>query len=64
MPESQTVGQTRQPIARRPCPRCGWDLSVTAMLPGRSDHGERNFECLTCEHFEVVFGKVKQTNQG
>jgi formate dehydrogenase maturation protein FdhE len=59
MPESQPVTQMRQPIARRPCPRCGWDLSVTSMVPGKRDRGERIFECSMCEHFEVASGKIK-----
>jgi hypothetical protein len=59
MPEAQPIGQSLQPIARRPCPRCGWDLSLTSMLPSRRVQGERNFECPTCEHFEVASGKIK-----
>jgi hypothetical protein len=59
MPEFQPIAQTRQPIARRPCPRCGWDLSVTSMTPGKRDRGERSFECPMCEHLEVVSSKIK-----
>jgi hypothetical protein len=58
MPELRPVVKTDlHPIARRPCPRCGWDMSVTSMIPGRRNRGERIFECQMCEQFEGAFGK-------
>jgi transcription elongation factor Elf1 len=59
MPESLPLTQTHQPIARRPCPRCGWDMSVTSMMPDTRKHGWRIFECPMCEHFEGVSSKIK-----
>jgi hypothetical protein len=58
MTDFQPIAQTSSPIARRPCARCGWDMSVTSMLPDRRDHGTRTFQCSMCEHFEGAFGKA------
>jgi transcription elongation factor Elf1 len=52
MPEVRAT--TQKPIARRPCPRCGWDMSVTSMVRDKPNPSQRTFECRTCEHFEVA----------
>jgi hypothetical protein len=52
MHESQPAIPRHKPIARRPCPRCGWDMSVTSMVPDKRKHSQRKFECPTCEHLE------------
>ena len=57
MHDSQSADISHKPVARRPCPRCGWDLSVTSMVGGRRKPGQRRFECPTCEHFEGTAGE-------
>jgi hypothetical protein len=52
MPESPRSISTHHRLARRPCPRCGWDISVTGMMPKRQDRGRLVSECPMCEHFE------------
>jgi ssDNA-binding Zn-finger/Zn-ribbon topoisomerase 1 len=52
MHNSQLATPSHKPIARRPCPRCGWDMSVTSMNRDKRNPSQRRFECPTCEHFE------------
>jgi predicted RNA-binding Zn-ribbon protein involved in translation (DUF1610 family) len=60
MPETQPTIQTKHAITRRPCPRCGWDMSVTSMMPAKRGTGQGSpHECPMCEHFEVTFDKVR-----
>jgi predicted RNA-binding Zn-ribbon protein involved in translation (DUF1610 family) len=48
--------QTKHAITRRPCPRCGLDISVTSMMPARRGTPRGSpYECPMCEHFEVLF---------
>jgi len=59
MPEFQPFSLSRHPIARRPCARCGWDMSLTSMMPDKRDHKTRVFECPVCEHLEDAARKLK-----
>jgi hypothetical protein len=57
MPE--TMLTVRHGAARHPCPRCGWDKSMTSMMPKERDHGERVSECPMCEYFAAPRGSIK-----
>jgi predicted RNA-binding Zn-ribbon protein involved in translation (DUF1610 family) len=51
---------THQQVARRPCPRCGWDMSVASTKPKKLGHTERAPKCPMCEHFEGPQSNVEE----
>lgn len=59
VPEFQPASPNLKPITRRPCPRCGWDMTVASMMRDNPNPRQRTFECPTCEHFEATSGKIR-----
>jgi hypothetical protein len=57
VPEFQPASPNHKLITRRPCLRCGWDMTVASMI--RDDPTcQRAYECSTCEHFEATSGRI------
>ena len=54
MSGSHPTLQAKDPIARRPCPKCGKDMMISRIMPDRPGYELPPFECAGCGHDELV----------
>jgi predicted RNA-binding Zn-ribbon protein involved in translation (DUF1610 family) len=54
MSEAHSTVQTEDPIERHPCPRCGWNMMPTRVVPDERNEQKRTFECTRCGNETVL----------
>jgi ssDNA-binding Zn-finger/Zn-ribbon topoisomerase 1 len=61
MSGSHPTLQAKDPIARRPCPKCGKDMMISRIMPDRPGYELRTYECAGCGHDELVLRQSELT---